>query len=106
MIWHIKKIFGKFLVFLLILGVIFFIFSSYSTKIISKTLSYTSLKDTISWSNFKHDDEHEGHDEESMTYFENEFEFQPYTKPFVSSIELIKFSLYFLLVSIFLVPRK
>jgi len=91
-------------ILLKIIGVIFigllipFILSPYSTKFIGKILSFTPLSQSVSLDYSTH--ENEGHDEEVMSYFENEFEIQPYTRPFDSSIELIQLSLTFICLSL------
>lgn len=98
-----KEIINMVILFLLGFFLIFLVFTPVFHKNVYLVLSKTSLYNTFSLMEEKHEDEEE---EKELVYFEDEFKNQPYANPLPSSIELIQLSLTFAILSFILNKLK
>lgn len=74
------------------------ILSSFASKKIYYILSKTSLYNSVDLVYMENEHHHD--EGEALTYFETEFNLQPYASPLPSSVELIQLSACFIILSI------
>lgn len=93
-----NKIVKNIFYLIIVITCLILIFSSFSYKKIYSILSKTSLYNSVNLVYTEHEHHHD--DEEALTYFETEFNRQPYANPLDSSVKLIQLSTCFIILSL------